>query len=187
MQIVRIHDPERRPASWAHIIRPDQVVIFATDLESGAPCDIAGHPFADPAAATCAIYDSLAEARAAGEAALAHAPAMRIDIFDGDGRANPPLLTLLHPSRAIEADTHPRILRRRRIIAWTLIAAGIPLIVFAIAERQHREIILPAFLGINMLIAAGRLLWFNLGVRETERVRQERLRRHDAERGRGAS
>jgi hypothetical protein len=104
---------------------------------------------------------------------------LRIDIFDAEGRANPPLLTLLHPSRARDADTHPRVLRTRRIIAWTLIAAGIPLIVFAYVEHRDREIILPAFIGINMLIAAGRLLWFNLGVRETERIRQDRLRRHD--------
>jgi hypothetical protein len=92
---------------------------------------------------------------------------------------------VLHPSRAQEADTHPRVLGRRRVIAWALIAAGIPLILFAIVERQHRDIILPAFLGINMLIAAGRLLWFNLGVRETERAREERLRHHDQ--GKGAA
>ena len=169
------------------MIRRDQVVIFARDVDSGAACDLSGSPFADPALATCAIADSLAEAQAVAEAALTKAPSMRLDIFDADGRANPPLMTLLHPSRATHADTHPSVLRRRQVIAWALIAAGIPLIVFAIVERNDREIILPAFLGINMLIAAGRLLWFNLGVRETERVRQERLRRHDAGRRDAAS
>lgn len=64
---------------------------------------------------------------------------------------------------------------------------AIPLIVFAYVEYGRREIILPAFLGINMLIAAGRLLWFNLAVCETERVRQERLRQHDDRSGRAAS
>ena len=34
--------------------------------------------------------------------------------------------------------------------------------------------------GINLVIAALRLLWFNLAVRETERVRQARVQQHDA-------
>ena len=161
------------------IVKPGQFVLFAKDLDSGAPCDTDGRPFANPAESTCAIFDSLPQAQAFGEAALAKAPAMRLDIFDADGRARPPLVTLLHPSRAAHSDAHPRVLRRRRIIAWILIAAGIPLIVFAYVEYERREIILPAFVGINLLIAAGRLLWYNLGVRETERVRQERLREHD--------
>lgn len=169
------------------IVRPGQVVIFAKDLDGGTPCDIDGRPFADPAQATCVICDSLAEAQAAAETALANAPAMRIDIFDADGRAKPPLVTLLHPSRARDAETHPLVLRKRQLIAWALIVAGIPLIVFAYLEHERREIILPAFVGINMLLAAGRLLWFNLGVRETEQARQERLRQHDAGSGRAGS
>ena len=160
------------------IVTPGQFAIFAKNLESGAACDAEGRAFADPSQATCAIADTLAEAQAFAEAAVAKAPSLRIDIFDHAGRARPALLTVVHPSRAQAADTHPRVLRKRRVIAWALIAAGIPLIAFAIVERHDREIILPAFLGINMLIAAGRLLWFNLGVRETERARHERLREH---------
>ena len=161
------------------IVRPGQFVLFAKDLDSGVPCDIDGRAFADPDLGTCVICDSIAEAWAVGEAAVGKAPAVRIDIFDAQGRAQPPLLTLVHPSRAQEAETHPRVLRRRRIIAWALIAAGLPLIVFAYLEHRDRDIILPAFIGINMILAAGRLLWFNLAVRETERTRQNRLRPHE--------
>ena len=161
------------------IVAPGQFALFAKDLVSGRPCDTEGQPFADAADATCVICDSLAEARTAAESAVATVPSLRIDVFDAAGRANPPLLTVLHPSRAPDAETHPRVLRKRQRIAWALIAVGIPLIVFAIVERTHRDIILPAFLGINMLIAAGRLLWFNLGVREAERIRHERLQQHD--------
>ena len=161
------------------IIGPGQFVLFARDLDSGVPCDTGGRPFADPALGTCVICESLAEAQTVGEAAVRAVPAMRIDVFDAEGRARPPLLTLVHPSRAQEAETHPRVLRRRRVIAWALVAAGIPLILFAAAAHRDRDIILPAFIGINMLLAAGRLLWFNLGVRETERARRERLRQHE--------
>jgi len=160
------------------IVAPGQFALFAKDLDSGLPCDTDGRPFIDPAAATCGICDSLVEARTVAERAVAAVASLRVDVFDAAGRANPPLLTVLHPSRAHDVETHPRVLRKRQRIAWALIAVGIPLIVFAIVERKHRDIILPAFLGLNMLIAAGRLLWFNLGVRETERIRHERLRQH---------
>jgi hypothetical protein len=178
VQVVRLYDPSRRPASWMQIVRVGQFAVFAKDLESGAACGADGRPFADPSQATCAIADTLAEAQAFAATAVANSPSLRIDIFDHEGRARPALLTVLHPSRAQAADTHPRVLRKRRVIAWTLIAAAIPLLAFAIVERHDREIILPAFLGINMLIAAGRLLWFNLGVREIERARHDRLREH---------
>jgi hypothetical protein len=182
VQVVRIHDPARRPPSAMAAIRPGQFVVFAKDLAGGGPCDFQGRAYADAEHAECAICDSLAEARAFGEAAVGKIPSLRLDIFDAEGRSNSPLLTLMHPSRALEADTHPRVLRRRRVIAWTLIALGIPLIVFAYVEHRERDIILPAFIGINMLLAAGRLLWFNLGVRETERVREERLRNSEPQR-----
>ena len=186
VEILRVHDPSRRPPSVADMLRPGQFIVFAKDLASSVPTDFDGRPYTDPALAECAIADSVSEARAFAEAAVAKAEALRVDIFDHEGRAHPPLLTVLHPSRASAADAHPRVLRKRRTIAWALIAAGIPLIVFAIVERNDREIILPAFLGINMLIAAGRLLWFNLGVRETERLRETRLRGHDGGSGRAS-
>lgn len=175
VQILRLHDPARHPASWMQIVRPDQFVVFAKGLDSNTPCDADGRPFVDPESGTCVVCDSLAEARAFGEAAVARTPSVRIDIFDAEGRAKPPLVTLVHPSRAQEAETHPRVLRRRRLIAWALIAGGIALIVYAYREYRDRDIILPAFIGINMIIAAARLLWFNLALRETERVREARL------------
>ena len=39
--------------------------------------------------------------------------------------------------------------------------------------------VLPGFLGLNLLIVGGRLLWFNLALRETERARHERLKNID--------
>jgi hypothetical protein len=43
--------------------------------------------------------------------------------------------------------------------------------------RAEIEVIFPGFIGINLIVAGGRLLWLNLGIRETERARQERLER----------
>lgn len=181
VEAVRIHDPQRHPASWTDIIKPGQFVAFAKDVDSGAACDADGRPFDDPARAICMIFPSLPEASAFCESAVARSPSLQLEVFDAAGRARSPLLTFVHPSRAAAMDTHPRVLGRRRLIAWLLIAAGIPLIVFAYVKHTERDIILPAFVGINMLIAAGRLLWFNLAVRETERTRHERVARARSE------
>jgi hypothetical protein len=162
VEVVRIHDPARKPASWSEIIRPGQFVAFAT-----------------PSDGTCILFDSLAEARACCEEGVQGAPGIQFDIFDADGRSRPPLLTIVHPSRAAALDTHPRAQRRRRVIGWALIAAGIPPIIYACWIPTDIEVIFPGFIGINLLIAGGRFLWFNLGVRESERTRQERLDRVD--------
>lgn len=162
MEVIGIHDAARKPASWSEIIRPGQFVAFA------APSD-----------GTCILFDSLAEARAYCDAAVQSAPGARYDVFDAEGRANPPLLTIVHPSHAHTLDDHPRALHQRRVIGWALIAAGIPLIIYACWIPTDIEVIFPGVIGINLLIAGGRYLWFNLGVRENERARQERVDRVD--------
>ena len=175
MQIVRLHDPGRRPADWTEIIRPGQFAVFAKDEASGVHCDLDGASFASPAEATCAIADSIDEARAFCDAAVQRRPGIRFDVFDAGGRVRPPLLTILHPARAAALETSPREMWKRRAIAWVLIVTGVPLIVFAYVEAGERDIILPAFLGINMVIIGGRLLWMNFALRETERAREGRL------------
>jgi len=100
---------------------------------------------------------------------------VRFDVFDSGGRVRPPILTIVHASRAAALDTSPRQMRKRRAIAWLLIVSGVPLMVFAYLEYRERDIILPAFLGINMVLIGLRLLWMNLAIRETERARERRL------------
>ncbi len=162
MQVVRIHDASRRPASWAEIIRPGQFVAFAT-----------------PSDGTCVLFDALGEARAYCEAAVLSSPAVRYDVFDAEGRAHPPLLTIVHPSRGQTLDTDPRVQHRRRVIAWALIAVGVVLIIWTYWALHDIEAIFPGVIGLNLLLAGGRMLWYNLGVRETEQARQERLKRVD--------
>jgi hypothetical protein len=167
--VLRIHDPDRRPASWSEIIGPGQFVAFAT-----------------PSDGTCLVFDSVAEARAFCEKAVLAAPATRFDVFDAEGRANPPLLTLVHPSRALGLDAHPRMLHKRRVIAWALIASGALLLIYTYWKFADSDAVFPGVVGINLLLAGGRLLWFNLAVRETERERDERLARADSGSARSA-
>jgi hypothetical protein len=174
VQTLRVHDPDRRPANWTEIIRPGQFAGFARLVETGLPSDADGRPFPDPAALTCLLFQSLDEARAFCETAVLAHPEIRFDVFDETGRANAPLLTIVSPSRAHTLDANPRSARRRRAVAWLLIAAAPPVLALAYSLGDVRAIF-PGFLGINMILAGGRLLWFNLAVRESEREREARL------------
>lgn len=149
--------------------------MFARIEPDGVPCDLEGAPFADPNAGTCALFDSIADARACCDAAVHRYPVVRYDLFDSDGRTKPPLLTILHPDRASTTETAPLQMRRRRTIAWALIVIGAPLIGYAYVEYDEHDIMLPAFFGINMILVGARLLWMNLALRETERAREARV------------
>ena len=175
MQVLRLHDPGRRPASWTEIIQPRQFAAFAKNLDTGAPSDSDGRPFPDATHVAVFIFDSLDEARTFCEDAVARTPAVRFEIFDAAGRANPPLMIIVDPSRRGTVEHDASVLRRRRIIAWALIVCAIPTLVFAYFLRDGGHQIFAGFVGLNLLVAAGRLLWFNLAVRETERVRQDRI------------
>ena len=179
VQVVRLYDPARQPADWTAIIRPGQFAAFAKDVATAAPCDAEGRPFYGENAASCLIFDSIEEARAFCEAAVERQPALRFDVFDADGRVQPPLLTITHRDCASGLDTSPAQMGKRRRIAWWLLCAGLPLLIYGYVEfgNRQRDITLPVFLGINMVLVAGRLFWMNLAVRETERVREERLMR----------
>lgn len=157
------------------IVRPWQFAAFAKNLDTGVPSDADGRPFADATLATCMIFDSLDEAQTFCEGAVTRTPAVRFEIFDGAGRANPPLMTVVDASRRGTVDADASVLRRRRIIAWAMIVCAIPTLVFAYFLRDGGHQIFGGFVGLNLLVAAGRLLWFNLAVRETERVRRDRI------------
>ena len=67
------------------------------------------------------------------------------------------------------------VLRKRRIIAWCLIGAGVPLLFVSYWLYESGHAIFPGFIGLNLILAGGRLLWYNMALAETERTRQGRV------------
>lgn len=176
MQSVRVYDPERRPQHWTDLIRPGQFVAFSKHLETGASCDAAGTVAASPEAVTCLLFDSLPAAADFCRERVEQAPALRFDIFDSAGRTLPPLLTIVHPSRAPTLEGNRRTARMN---AWGAAALmGVSPILFWI-DWAHYDggLILPTILGINFLIIAARLLQLNAAYASAERSRRERLDR----------
>jgi hypothetical protein len=187
MQTLRLHDPTRRSVNWTDSLRPGQVVAFAKRLDSGVTCTPEGEPFATEDATTCVVFDAIAEARQWCDAGVQRAPSVRFDIFDHEGRAQSPLLTIVHPSHRESLDGSATNLRRRTRIALTLVAGGILLMAFAYWTSGDRDPILPGFVGLNMVIIALRLFWMNQASREVDRISRERLAQHAASHEPGAS
>lgn len=173
MEVLRLYDPDRRPQSWTDIIRPSQFAVFSKDAESGATCDAEGKPLASPSDASCLVFERLDEARTFCEERVRQLPHVRFEVFDAAGRTNPPLVTIVSPSRADALAGQPRGMRMRKLVALGLLVAAPPL--FWIDYEKGGMLILPTFLGINLIIIAARLLFMNLSIRESERARQRRL------------
>jgi hypothetical protein len=177
VEVLRLYDPDRRPASWTEIVRPGQFVAFAKHVAGGASCDGDGRVFASTDLVTCLVFDDLAEARQFCDARVRQAGHVQFEIFDAEGRRNPPLLVVLHPSQAHRQETDPARLRRRTRMAIALAAGAVPLMVFDYVYGRG-ALLLPTLLAINMLLAAGRLAQLNMAVRTAERERQARLARY---------
>ncbi len=174
MEVLRLYDPGRRPPSWTEIVRPGQFVAFSKHVDSGGPCDAAGRPFASSGEIACLTFDELEEARGFCEDRVLHAPSVRFDVYDSAGRTNPPLLTIVHPSRVATLEGNPRGIRMRTRAAIALTIGAIALFWFDYSTSRGM-LILPTILGINMIIIAARLIQLNASHRHAERERRERL------------
>lgn len=180
--VLQLHDPARRPASWTEIVRRGQFVAFSRFVDGGGLCDAEGRVFPSESEVTCLLFEDFAEARRFCEARVQHCRSVAFDIFDSTGRVNPPLLVVVHPSRAAVLDGNPRQARIRKRSAAALAAGALPLFWYDYWSSGGL-LILPTILGINMLLAAARLVQLTAAYADAERRRLERLRQVESSRG----
>jgi len=172
-----LHDPSRNPTSWTEIVRQGQYVAFAKTVDTGASCDPDGQPFPTAEDATCLLFDSLAGAETHCQQQVERTPEVKFEIFDSSGRTQPPLLVVVHASKAGQLEGNPRGIRLRN---WT---AAILVLVSAVSfgydflngARLH---FFPTLLGINLIVVAARLFQLNRSFAHAERVRRKRLAEH---------
>ena len=178
MNALRLYDPHRRPPNWIDLVEPHQFVAFASDGETGSPVDADGRPFPSPDETSCLVFESLGEARRFSEERVALHESIRFEIFDARGRVDEPLLLIVSPARASRLEGSRRMIRLRGGIAVALLLGGPPLIYYDY-RTSGGSLVLPTFLGVSMMLSALRLLFMNMGVREAERTRQERLKHYE--------
>jgi hypothetical protein len=176
---LKLHDPDRNPPSWTEILRPGQYVAFAKTADTGATCDSDGRTFQEVEAATCLVFDTLAEAETFCRRKVGLASNVRIEIFDSTGRANSPLLVIVHPSKAARLEGNPRGMQLRTWSATILLAvAGLSF--WYDFARGASAGFFPTLIGINLVVVAARLFQLNKSYQHAERVRQERLAEHES-------
>lgn len=177
MIALRLFDPSRIPTDWTEIIRPEQYVAFAKLIGTGAPCDADGRTFPETAAVTCLLFDSLSEAESYCRQQVARAPDVRFEIFDSSGRANPPLLVLVHPAKTAALEGNPRGIRLRAAAATTVLIVAAVSFWYDFTHGASARFF-PTLLGINLVVVAARLIQLNKSYQHSERVRRERLAQH---------
>ena len=174
---LRLFDPDRRPTSWTEIVQPGQYPVFSKKIDTGAPCDVDGRPFATAEDATCLVFDRLEVAQAFCGEQVARVPSVRFEVFDSTGRANAPLLIIVHPSRAARLEGNPRGIRVRARVAVAMVLVAAALFWY---DYQHEKgvMIFPTIVGINLIVIAARLIQLNASYAHAERQRRQRLAEH---------
>jgi hypothetical protein len=125
------------------------------------------------------VFERLDEARRFCETRVTQHPSMCCEIFDSEGKAKPPLLTIVHPSMAEKDELSSTWLRRRKVMAILCFLVAVPLFVWD--SRAEWALILPSVIAINLIVFGLRLLYWNTarGSRDREHVRrlEDHLRR----------
>jgi hypothetical protein len=179
MLSLRLFDPDRDPTSWTEIVRPGQYVAFAKTIDTGASCDAEGRPFLAVEEATCLLFENLAEAETFCRQQAELAPDVRFEVFDSTGRANPPLLVIVHPSKVARLEGNPHGMRIRSLVAAILLIVAALSFWYNFRNGPSFQVF-PTLLGINLVVVAARLFQLNKSYAHAERVRKERLAEHQA-------
>jgi len=177
---VKVYDASRTPRDWNLLLKPWQCAVFFRRADSETPLSADGTPFANLRDTTFLLFDRLETARAFCERKVQEHPELCGEIFDDAGKAKPPLLAVVHPKIAEKEELSASAVRRRKILAVILILCAAPL--FWYDWRTGGWLVVPTFLGITMILAALRLLYWNLARRERMREQQRRIEEHLARR-----
>lgn len=161
---LKLYDPTRKPAEWTGLVRSGQYAVFHSDIGTDVEKTPDGRYLQPGEDSACMIFDSLAEAEAYCEAKVEAIPNLRCDIYDHTGKSRPPMLTYVNK-------VHLKTPVRRVYWGWALVAGSLPL--FWIEWHWHGTLVVPMIIGINMIFAGLRLVYWGKGGTEKRRtVRQ---------------
>jgi hypothetical protein len=163
MQEVRLYDPNRRPSDWTELLQPGQYAVFHSDVNTDVEKKADGYFLAPGDESTCLVFDSLTEAESYCEAKVDQIPNLRCDIYDHAGKSKPPALTYVNK-------TYLKTPRKHAYWGWGLIAASLPC--FWIEWHWHGTLVVPMVIGLNLIFAGLRLVYWGTAGSEKRRSRK---------------
>lgn len=173
---IKVYDDARRPREWPALLTPSQCAVFFKRINSEIPLLPDGTAVARFRDCTFLLFDSLEEARRLCEARVREHPHMCCEIFDCKGKAQPPLLTIVHPSVVEKDELSAQSVRKRKIAAIILFVGALPL--FWLDQRSGGVLVLPTFLALTMIGIGLRMLHWNMARGERMKAQEQRVRAH---------
>jgi hypothetical protein len=172
----KVYDQTRQGRDWMSLVGPTQCAVFFKDFRTDAPLSPEGVPFDRMTDCTFLVFDRVDEARRFCEAQVQRHHSMCCEVFDCAGKANPPLLVVVHPKVAETDELSASWVRRRKIIAIVAFVCAVPLLVWD--WRTGSYLILPTVVAINLIVLGLRFLYWNSVRTDRSKERAKRLENH---------
>jgi hypothetical protein len=171
---IRLYDYHRTPKCWSEIILPTQCAVFLRNDKWGTQVDRNGKS-RDGDSATCILFDNIEDAERFCRQMVTEQPLVSCEVLDASGRVNPPLLIVTHKHAGGDDDVRGWFAHHRRAVIAILIAASLPL--FWLDWTRKGDGILTV-IGINLIVAALRVLMWDVAAKNSEKERLARLEGH---------
>ena len=125
MQEVALYDPHRKPAGWRGVILPSQYAVFLSDVETETELTSDGSYLGPGMPSSCLIFDLLEETERYCRRRVEDIPRLRCDVFDSQGKAQPPLATFVNQRHQDKLESPAKA---ARLMRWSLLpmAAALP-------------------------------------------------------------
>jgi hypothetical protein len=164
MQRLKLYDPSRKPAEWTGLVHSGQYAVFHSDIATDVEKTPEGQYLKSGEDSICLVFDSLAEAESYCENRVDKIPSLRCDIYDYTGKSKPPMLTYVNR-------IHLKAPAKRAYWGWALVTASLPCFGYAWYFQGTR--VIPLVVGINLLFAGLRLVYWGKGGTEKRRAQRE--------------
>ena len=133
---IRLYDRKREPPEWTGMVLGTQCVVFLSDVNTSEPLSREGKPFASVGEATCVVFERLDHAQRFCESTVNEQPNVSCEVFDGQGRAHPPMLVVIHPSQQRLDDPGGRVVRAQEADCRTAVCGRDTVILDRLAEQR---------------------------------------------------
>jgi hypothetical protein len=163
---LKLYDHTRKPAEWTNLVHAGQYAVFHSDIATDVEKTPDGRYLKPGEDSTCLVFDSLAEAESYCEAKVEEIANLRCDIYDHTGKSRPPMLTYVNKA-------HVKAPARRVYWGWALVAASLPL--FWIEWHWHGTLVVPMVVGINLVFAGLRMVYWGKGGSEKRKATRASL------------